>query len=481
MSEELGIKTKRSDDFSEWYLEVMDKCDIVDKRYPVKGFVVYKPWGMFVINQIFDALEEELQKTGHNPVSFPVLIPEGNLKKESEHVKSFEKEVFWITHAGENKLDERLLLRPTSETAFYPMYSLWIRSHTDLPLKLYQCAQIYRYETKMTKPLLRGREFFWIEAHTVQKTNEDAEKQVKEDMAITEKVLSEKLGLPFMLLQRPEWDKFPGAEKTYAYDTIMPDGKTLQVATTHNLGQKFSKPFHIKFANEKGDSEYAYQTCYGPGVSRIVGAVISVHGDDKGMILPPPVAPTQVIVIPIPIKGKEELVEKEAKNILKEIEKLGLRARIDSRGYRPGFKFHEWEMKGVPIRIEIGPKDIEKKQFIAVRRDTGEKIILKDAKKVGEMLDVIYKNLKETARKNFESRIRNAKSFQEISKNIENGGLVGINFCSMEKDGEKCAEKIEKELHAEIRGAKLVKEKPTGNCVICGKPAKHVVYVAKAY
>lgn len=481
MSEELGISVKKSD-FAKWYLEAVKKCGIIDQRYPVKGFPVYMPWGMFLTKQVIQALEKELENTGHKPVNFPVVIPEENLKKEKEHVKGFEKEVFWITHAGENKLDERLFLRPTSETAMYPMYALWIRSHMDLPLKLYQTVQVYRYETKMTKPLLRGREFFWIESHTAQKTMKDADEQVHEDMKITETVLSDYLGIPFFLLQRPDWDRFPGAEYTYAYDALLPDGETLQVATTHNLGQKFSKPFNIEFSDEKGSRKFAYQTCYGPGVSRIVASIIAIHGDDKGLVLPPHIAPVQAVIIPVYMKGMEKEIEEKCK-IVKN--RLKLRIEFDNSDARPGFKFNKWEMTGVPLRIEIGPKDIEKNQVVAVRRDNNQKIMIEEKnieKDVDKILDDIFISLKNRARKEFDSRLRHAKTFSDLKKEIEKGGFVRVNFCSLSKDGEKCAEKIEREMKAKVRGRIFNKdEKPSGNCIACNSPAKHVVYVARAY
>src|SRR3989344_6237484 len=488
----LGIEAKKSD-FNEWYNEIVRKCDIVDIRYPVKGFPVYRHWGTFLIKRITSALEEELEEAGHSPMSFPVVIPEKNLDIEKEHAKGFHEEVFWITHAGKNQLDEKLFLRPSSETAIYPMFSTWVRSHTDLPLKMYQSCQVYRYETKMTKPLLRGREFFWIETHTVQKNNEAAVRQVSEDMRIAGAVISEKLALPFLLLQRPEWDKFPGADSTYAYDTLLPDGRTLQIATTHNLGQKFAKAFSIKYASEKSESVYACQTCFGPGVSRMVASIIAVHGDDHGLIMPPNIAPLQAIIIPILVKGKESIVDKKCKEVLDKLKKSGLRVKYDNSDKSPGFKFNEWELRGVPLRIEIGPKDIEAKSITFVRRDIGEKkqIKEKDMDSLSETLDKMFEDIKAKAQENFDSRIATCSSMKEAEKHIEKG-FVRANFCSLKKDGEKWAEKIEKELGAKIRGvmfgrqnnaqsASAIPEKPFGACIACGSAGEHVVYVARAY
>jgi len=462
VSEELGM-TVRKKDFGEWYLEVVKKAGLLDQRYPVKGFPVYMPWAVFMIKRITSMLEQGLEQSGHEPAAFPVVIPESSLRKEREHVKSFEKEVFWITHAGQNKLDERLFLRPTSETAIYPMYSLWIRTYQDLPLKLYQSCQVYRYETKMTKPLIRGREFFWIESHTVQRTNEDAKKQIEEDMKITEDVIEKKLGIPFILCERPPWDKFPGAEGTYAYDTIMPDGKTAQVATTHNLGTRFSKPFDIKFVDENEKKQYAYQTCFGPGVSRILSAVISVHGDDKGLVLPPELAPVQVVIIPISVKGHEKDVIKKSNELCAELSKC-LRVKLDNRNYRPGFKFNEWELKGVPVRLEIGPDDVAKKQVTLVRRDTGKRIVVSDGeakKEIDEIMKDIFDNMKARAKKFFDENLREAKNYKELKEKLKQGGLVKISFC-YEED---CAQKLKDDTGAEIRGPVFKSnEKPGEKC-----------------
>jgi prolyl-tRNA synthetase len=364
MSEELGIPVKKGQNFGKWYLEVIKKAEILDYRYGVKGFIVYMPEGMLILREIERVFDDELEQAGHKPVMFPVLIPEGALKREAEHIKGFGKEVFWITRAGKRKLEEKLFLRPTSETGMYPLYSLWIRSHKDLPLKLYQAVSVYRYETKMTKPLLRGREFFWIETHTAQKSLKDADNQVKQDMKIFEKIVKDYLGISFLLLKRMDWDKFPGSIESYAYDTLLPDGKILQIGTTHNLGDKFAKAFDIKYMDKNNKKKYVNQTCFGPGLSRIMGAILSTHGDDKGLILPPSIAPLQIVIVPIYTKGKKTDVMKKCGETLGKLVELGYRVHLDDRDqFTPGFKFHEWEMKGVPLRIEIGPEDIKNKKI----------------------------------------------------------------------------------------------------------------------
>jgi len=479
MSEELGLSVKKSEYFGKWYLEVIEKTEVLDTRYGVKGFLVYMPLGMLTVKEIYNLFEDELEIRNHKPALFPVVIPQSYFKKESEHIKGFEKEVFWITHAGKNKLHERMCLRPTSETAMYPMYSVWIRSHLQLPLKLYQSVSMYRYETKMTKPLMRGREFLWIETHTAQKTWEDAEYQVKEDMEIF-KIVANKLCLPFLLLKRPDWDKFPGAEDTYAFETILPDGVSLQIGTTHNLGEKFAKVFKIRYTDAFRKKKYVNQTCYGIGIGRILGALISVHGDNRGLILPPVVAPTQVVIVPIYTKVDKTKVLEKCGEVLGKLEEKGFRVHLDDREkYTPGFKFNEWELKGVPLRIEIGPKDIENHEISLVRRDFLERVTVDENKLeefVIETLDSIGFQLKKRADELM--LIQDAISYEELKKKIKAGGFVRIPFCM----NEKCAKKLKNETTAEVRGTLFGKsEKAKGKCAICGKKAEKMVYVAKAY
>jgi len=480
MSEELGLSVKKSEDFGKWYLEVLEKAEVVDTRYGVKGFLVYMPLGMLTIKEIYDLFENELEIKNHKPTLFPVVIPQSYLKKESEHIKGFEKEVFWITHAGKNKLTERMCLRPTSETAMYPIFSLWIRSHLRLPLKLYQSTAMYRYETKMTKPLMRGREFLWIEAHTAQKTWEDAENQVKEDMEVFKKISTDNLCLPFILLKRPQWDKFPGAEDTYAFETILPDGMSSQIGTTHNLGEKFAKVFNIKYTDNQKRKKYVNQTCYGIGIGKILGALISVHGDDRGLILPPVIAPVQIVIVPIYTANTKTKVMEKCGEILGKLEEKEFRVHLDDREqYTPGFKFNEWELKGVPLRIEIGPIDIENHKITFVRRDFLERVSIDEEKLeefVLETLDSIGFQLRKRAAESM--IIEDAKDYKDLKNKLKTGGFIRIPFCMKEN----CAKKLKNETTAEVRGTLFGKtEKTEGKCVICGKKAKEMVYIAKAY
>ncbi|NIO44218.1 MAG: proline--tRNA ligase [Candidatus Aenigmarchaeota archaeon] len=480
MSEELGLSVKKTENFGKWYLEVLQKAEVLDTRYGIKGFLVYMPLGMLTIKDIYKLFENELEIRKHKPALFPVVIPQSYFKKEAEHIKGFEKEVFWITHAGKNKLQEKMCLRPTSETAMYPMYSIWIRSHLQLPLKLYQSTAMYRYETKMTKPLMRGREFLWIEAHTAQKSWDDAEKQVKEDMEIFKKVVTDNLCIPFLLIKRPEWDKFAGAEETYAFETLLPDGISLQIGTTHNLGEKFANVFNIQYMDENRKKKYVNQTCYGIGIGRILGALISIHGDDNGLIFPPVVAPTQIVIIPIYKKDTKEKVLKKCKEVLGRLKEKGFRVHLDDREkHTPGFKFNEWELKGVPFRIAIGPIDIEKKQVSYSKRDEKNELTTPEdglEKFVKTKLDEISSNLLKKA-KNL-MKIQDAENYSDLKEKLKKGGFIRIPFCMKEK----CAEKLKDNTGAEVRGTLFEKnEKAKGNCAICGEKAEKIAYVAKAY
>jgi prolyl-tRNA synthetase len=491
MSKQEGITVKKSENFSEWYSQVILKAELGDLRYNVKGFIVNRPWAAMLMNNMFSLYEEEMQDKGHLPVLFPSIIPESNLKKEEKHLEGFSAEVFWITQGGSDNrpFEERYALRPTSETAMYPMYSLWVRSHRDLPLKIYQKCQVWRFEGKMTRPFLRGREFHWIEGHDVFATREEAESQVLEDMRTAENVMHKCFGIPFIFFKRPAWDKFPGAVYTYAADSLMPNGKIVQQPSTHFLGQNFSKPFNIKFSDEEGKEDFAWQTCYGPCIWRMVGSIVGLHGDDKGLILPPLIAPYQSVILPIFTNKTKDKVLSHAKKLCVKLKKAGLRVHFDRRDYcSPGWKFNEWELKGVPLRIEVGPKDIAKKQVVFVRRDTGKKtpvktkaLVTSTRKALREIQDSIVKK----ADNYFDSMISQAQTSKELVSKLRRGGFIRVPFCSIEMDGEACAERIRAEFAgAEVRGARVdVKEKPSKNdkCVVCARQAKEVVYVGKSY
>jgi len=471
-------------EFSEWYTNILKDAELVDLRYNVKGFLVVMPWAMKTIKLIYDAYEEELEKDGQMPTKFPVVIPESSLKKEEEHVKGFEGEVFWITKAGFNELDERMALRPTSETAMYPLFSLWIQGKKDLPLKVYQTGEVWRYETKATRPFIRVREIMWIETHDAYATKKEAMEQVKKDIEIARKAIDEKCGIPFCVFQRPQWDKFAGADDTYAADTVMPDGKVLQIATTHMLGQNFSKVFNVKYMDDDGSEKYVWQTCYGPGISRIYAALISVHGDEKGLVLPFNLAPVQIVVVPIYKSENKKKIDEYAGKIISSLE--GLRVHYDTSDKTPGFKYNYWEMKGVPIRIEIGEREADSGKVVLVRRDTREKQTadLKNLRSLVEKTaEKMFSDIKNKARKRFDSLTHEAEKMDEVEKKLGFGGFVKVPFCSIKMDGKECYEKIKERMHAEVRGVKFPEEEKPENerCVVCGKTAKHFVYLARQY
>lgn len=478
------MKNKKGN-FSEWYSEVIQEAELADIRYNVKGFLAHMPWSVRTMKNMYRVVEEELERTGHEPVWFPALVPESYFKKEAEHAEGFSADVFWVTEGGSegSKLSERLALRPTSETAMYSMFSLWIRTWRDLPFKVYQSCQVWRFEGKSTRPFIRGREFYWTEAHDVFATEEEAKKQVEEDMRTTENVLKQ-FCIPFIFFKRPEHDKFKGAVSTYAADAIMPDGKIIQLPSTHFLGQNFSKAFNIKFVDREGKERYAWQTCYGPAVWRIFGAMIAIHGDDKGLILPPSVAPLLVVVIPIYFKGLDEKIVKRCRSIAEVLNSNGIRAKVDeSPEHTPGWKYNYWELKGVPLRIEVGPRDVESKRVVVARRDTGEKLEVKESELVGKvrgLLGEIQRNIAERAERFFREHLSEAEDMKKLKRILEErGGLVKINWCG----SVECADCIKAEtVGGAIRGSQLNnEEKPTGRCIWCGKKGTQVVYVGKAY
>jgi len=480
-----GITVKKDEDFSAWYTEILTKAELADIRYNIKGFVVYREWATISIKKMYAKYEEMLEENEHLPLIMPSLIPESNFLLEAEHVEGFTPEVFWVTEAGSSgKLSERLALRPTSETALYKMYALWIRSYNDLPFKRYLSCQVWRYEGKMTRPFFRGREFHWIESHNVFASMEGALNQVKEDMEMTYKMLQEEFAIPIIFFERPQWDKFPGAISTYAADALMGSGKVLQLPSTHLLGQNFSKPFEVKFVDVDGEEKYGYQTCYGPAISRIYGAMIAYHGDDKGLVLPFDLAPIQIVIIPILFKNKEEDVLNKAKEVLNLL-KNQYKVKIDDSDDSPGSKFYNWELRGVPIRIEIGPKDLQKQQVVIVKRHDGQKIIVQEEKlrdKINEIADNYTNEIKKKSIVDFESQIEECYEKDAAIEAINNGKIVACGFCSIDKDGENCAEVVEKDIGAFVRGKRVDEEiHEFATCLICGKPASCTVYLARSY
>ncbi len=484
----------KNDNFSEWYSEILAKAEIVDLRYGVKGFVVIRPWGARIIEKMYKIYESALRATGHSSVIFPAVIPEGNFEKESSHVEGFAPDVFWLE---KKQGEERLALRPTSETAFYDLYKIWIRSYRDLPMKIYQRANVFRNETKATRPLIRSREFHWIESHDAFASKKEAEAQVRDDIVMTEEVMHKIFGVPFLAMKRPEWDKFPGAEYTIGSDSIMPDGRIIQQPSTHLISQHFVKAFGLKFKDDKEKDRVPWLTCYGPAMSRILASVISVHGDDAGLVLPYTLSPVQVVVIPV---GKEKTEDRRQKTelinkIRADLMKDYIDVEIDDSEKRAGEKFFYWEMKGVPFRIEVGAREIEKGEVVVFIRDTREKVSVKiedlaeTIKNFGAEYD---ERLIARANEDFASRIIDCSSKSEIKKVLDSGKIARVGFCSCDKNGKSCAEFIEKELQARVMGTLASESETTedrgqrtgkklGKCLFCGKKANVVVYAGKSY
>lgn len=480
-----GITVKKADDFSEWYSQVIQKAELADLRYNIKGFVCYMPWAVISIKKMYEKYEKLLEKKGHLPLIMPSLIPESNFHLEASHVEGFAPQVFWVTGAGNETFEERLALRPTSETALYKMYSLWIRSYKDLPFKRYQSCQVWRYEGKATRPFFRAREFHWIEAHNVFATEEEARKQVLEDMETTYEMLEQEFSIPIIFFERPQWDKFAGAVSTYAADALTESGRVIQLPSTHLLGTNFSKPFNVKFVDKDASEKYGYITCYGPAISRIYGAMVAILGDDKGMILPFDLAPVQIVIVPILFKDSKEKVLEKAEEIEKML-KPHFSVQLDARDdMSAGEKFSEWELKGVPFRIEIGPKDLETNVAVVVNRHTKEKKAV-DLKQLSKYMEESGKNytrvLKEKKLLDFSKLIVKCETLDEAKKAIEDKKIVCCGFCSIDMDGVPCAEVIEKEVLAEVRGKKVGKEdNHFSKCIVCGKKAKETVYIARSY
>lgn len=468
-------------EFSEWFHNILEEAEIIDTRYPVKGMHVWLPQGFKIRKHTLNILKEILDQD-HEEVLFPLLIPEDELAKEAIHVKGFEEEVYWVTHGGLTELNKKLALRPTSETAMYPMFSLWVRNHSDLPMKYYQVVNTFRYETKHTRPLIRVREITTFkEAHTIHATAEETEQQVQEAVKIYKKFF-DMLGIPYTVSKRPEWDKFPGAEYTVAFDTIMPDGKTLQIGTVHNLGQTFAKTFDITYETATGEHEYVYQTCYGLS-DRVIASVIGIHGDKSGLCMPPNIAPYQIVIVPIIFKkGREEVME-FCRNLEEKLKsEANLRVYFDDRDIRAGKKYYEWEMRGVPLRIEVGPRDLENKKVVTYRRDTQEKEIidydqLAISETTYEILGDISLTMKDKAWESFENSIRSVDSIEEAADEMSKaGGIITFNWCG-DKD---CGKDIEEKVRVDILGVQESDEE-NSRCINCDKPSKHLTLIAKTY
>ena len=463
-------------DFAQWYTDVVKKAELTDYT-SVKGCMVIKPAGYAIWENIQKELDARFKATGVENVYLPMLIPESLLQKEKDHVEGFAPEVAWVTHGGLEPLQERMCIRPTSETLFCDFYSKEIQSYRDLPKVYNQWCSVMRWE-KTTRPFLRSREFLWQEGHTAHATAEEAEARTQQMLNVYADFCEEVLAMPVIRGRKTDKEKFAGAEATYTIEAMMHDGKALQSGTSHNFGDGFAKAFGIQYTAKDNTLQYVHQTSWGM-TTRLIGAIIMVHGDNSGLVLPPRIAPTQVMVIPI-AQHKEGVLDKayELKSTLLD---AGFKVKVDDSDKSPGWKFSEQEMKGIPVRIEIGPKDIEANRAVIVRRDTREKIVAaipELAAKVGEVLTTMQSDMLERARKHRDSHTYDATTYEEFVKTInEKPGFVRAMWCG----DQACEDKIKEDTTATSRCMPFKQDHIADTCVCCGKPAKALVYWGKAY
>ena len=484
--------TPQSENYNTWYTDVVTKADLADYG-PVKGTMVVKPYGFSMWELIKDTFDKMIKETGHVNAYFPLFIPKSFLAKEAEHVEGFAKECAVVTHTRlksdgkkgiivdpDSKLEEEVIVRPTSETVIWSMYKKWIQSYRDLPLLINQWANVVRWEMR-TRLFLRTTEFLWQEGHTAHATAEEAEEETLLILELYRKLAEDYLAMPVHTGFKSESEKFAGADRTYCIEAIMGDKRALQAGTSHNLGQNFAKAFDVTFQTKDNKEQMVYATSWGIS-TRLVGAVIMTHGDDKGLRLPPKIAPYQVVVVPIfKDKDSQEILTKYLEPILLELRNIGVRIHEDWRKESPGFKFNEWEMKGVPLRLEVGPKDIEKLQVVIARRDTGEKKFIKKENIVNlipDLLDSIQNNLFEQAKQFRINNTHTASTYAEFKDIVENkGGFIRCGW-----DGTSETETaIKNETKATIRVIPFDENTKGLNCIFSGKPAKHEVIFAKAY
>ncbi|MDP3990681.1 MAG: proline--tRNA ligase [archaeon] len=475
-----GITVSREDDFSEWYTQVIQKADLADYS-SVSGCIVYKPGSYSIWEIIKSVTDAKFKAIGVKNAYFPLFIPEKLLQKEKDHVEGFSPEVAWVTHAGDTKLKERLAVRPTSETIMYESYSKWIRSHNDLPLRINQWNNVVRWEFKHPTPFLRGREFLWNEGHTCFATKEEAEAEQEQIIGIYNDVCQNYLALPSLIGKKSEKEKFAGAEYTVSMEFLMPNGKSIQGPDFHHDGQNFAKAFEISFMDKNDEKQYVWQNTWAIS-TRMLGVLFAIHGDDKGLVLPPKIAPTQVVIVPIIFDKTKKAVLKEAENIKVKLEKIGVSVNLDVReNYSPGWKFNEWEVKGIPIRIELGPRDLENKQVMIARRDTNEKKAVKlgdVGKVVPELLEKMQSDLFNKAEKYLKSSIIKVETRKDAEKVLKDNKIFFAPWCGSVKSEEEFKEKMgAKSLNSPFKQPSLKDKK----CFLgCGE-AKSWFYFGKSY
>jgi prolyl-tRNA synthetase len=476
-----GITVRKSANFSEWYVEVVLKSGLADYA-PIKGCMIFKAQSYSIWEKIQEVFNKKIKSSGHKNVYFPMFIPESFLKKEAEHFEGFVPEVAWVTQGGDTVLEEKLAIRPTSETIIYSTFAKWIRSWRDLPLKINQWCNIVRWETKATKPFLRTREFLWQEGHTVHKTCEEAKQEVLEILNEYKDIMEKYLAIPVLIGVKTDNEKFAGALYTTTLEAIMPDGKALQMGTSHNLGQNFAKVFNIEYIGEDKKNHRVWQTSWGMS-TRLIGALVMVHGDDRGVVIPPKVASTKAVIVPITYKtGDSSAILEKSKEILDKLKENNISAVLDDRKeYTPGWKFHEWELKGVPIRIEIGPRDLRLNQITLARRDTFQKSTAKiedTIQTITNLLDEIQDSLYAKAKKMLIEKTTFVYGYEDFKETLKTkGGFIKAAWCGKPA----CEEKIKAETGATIRLKPFVKELSTDKCLYCNEKSEEIVYFAKSY
>ncbi|NEZ46761.1 proline--tRNA ligase [Clostridium niameyense] len=467
--------TPMDEDFAQWYTDIVKKAELADYS-SVRGCMIIRPYAYAMWEMIQKDLDKRFKDTGHQNVYMPVFIPESLLNKEKEHIEGFAPEVAWVTHGGEEKLTERLCVRPTSETLFCEHYAKIVQSYKDLPKLYNQWCSVVRWE-KTTRPFLRTTEFLWQEGHTIHATEEDARHETEQMLNIYAKHVEEVLAIPVIKGQKTEKEKFAGAKATYTIESLMHDGKALQTGTSHYLGDHFAKAFGIQYSDKEGKLQNVHQTSWGV-TTRMLGAIIMVHGDDSGLVVPPRIAPIQVVIVPV-AQHKEGVLDK-ANELKERISKIA-RVKLDDTDKMPGWKFNEYEMKGVPIRLEVGPKDIEKNQVVLVRRDSREKIVVSMDElevQIPKLLDEIHNSMYEKAKKRMEQKTNIAKDLDEFKEIVESkGGFIKAMWCG----DKECEEKIKEVTGATSRCIPFEQEEISDTCVCCGKKAKKMVFWGKAY
>ncbi len=468
----------KGEDFSRWFDEVIFKSEILDERYPVKGMYVWLPYGYELMENIMSIMERLLRQTGHKRVYFPSIVPESVLSREFRFIKGFQDSVFWVTKLGRQDAPEKLALRPTSEAIMYEVLSRWISSYRDLPIRIYQIAPIYRYETKATRPMLRVREVaFFKEGHTFHTTYEEAVEQVNLEVWIYKSFYDELL-IPYIVVKTMPWDTFPGALYNYDIVTIMPDGKALELGSAINFGDLFAKTYDLTYMDEDGKRKNVNTTSFGIS-ERSLAAVIAIHGDDRGLRLPPKIAPIQIVIVPIPTKDHEERILNYSREVKSTLER-SFRVHLDEGEERPGYKFYKWEMKGIPIRIEIGRNELERREVTVFRRDKMERETVpfdKLNERVSEILKDMERVLSEQAWSYFRERIFHARNMEELIENVKTK-VVSFAWCGKEE----CGHEVEEKGGYGLLGYEEDALKGRGEkCIICGDEARHRCWIGRSY